>query len=204
MWNCAFLALLERCSCKTAGQECKDIMNSSNTFHSERVDPMNLLGHTWATGWSVSTGWLHWENCETKFWQNKATPGLGLSSCLMCFYFWYFLIIRCALVPKTSEAKVLLARQNFVSAARFGYFLRRGLQRQGLRGTLGSQAISGHPTHLGTISSFIAADLFLTIFTVSLPNFRVDDSLHGLPFCKWHFEFRWILILYILWDIVRL
>lgn len=78
----------------------------------------------------------------------------------MCFYFWYFLIIRCALVPKTSEAKVLLARQNFVSAARFGYFLRRGLQRQGLRGTLGPQAISWHPTHLGTISSFIAADLF--------------------------------------------
>lgn len=134
----------------------------------ERVNPMNLLGHTWATGWSFSTGWLYWENCETKFWpwpsekikQLLDLGCLGLSSCLMCFYFWYSLIIRCALVPKTSEAKVLLARQNFVSAARFGYFLRRGLQRQGLRGTLGSQAISGHPTHLGPISSFIPADLF--------------------------------------------
>ena len=32
--------------------------------------------------------------------------------------------------PLASE--VLLARQNYISAARFGYFLRRGLQRLGL------------------------------------------------------------------------
>ena len=32
----------------------------------------------------------------------------------------------------TLASEVLLARQNYISAARFGYFLRRGLQRSGL------------------------------------------------------------------------
>jgi len=40
------------------------------------------------------------------------------------------------------RGSVLLARQNFVSAARFGYFLRRGLQRLELERSLGQGANS--------------------------------------------------------------
>ena len=45
------------------------------------------------------------------------------------------------LVHKLRRLEVLLARQNYISAARFGYFLRRGLQRSGPNGlcVLGGQ-----------------------------------------------------------------
>ena len=50
-----------------------------------------------------------------------------LSAC-----FCYITVTLLRGLPSTLASEVLLARQNYISAARFGYFLRRGLQRSGL------------------------------------------------------------------------
>ncbi|CAE7924125.1 unnamed protein product [Symbiodinium necroappetens] len=46
-------------------------------------------------------------------------------------------------MQKALRGSVLLARQNYISAARFGYFLRRGLQRLELEQSLGQGSTTG-------------------------------------------------------------
>lgn len=46
-------------------------------------------------------------------------------------------------MQKALRGSVLLARQNYISAARFGYFLRRGLQRLELEKSLGQGSTTG-------------------------------------------------------------